>query len=65
MRLRLRASLLNVRNLDRQTFSFPAIEANCPVCPSPPVRDPAIGQVLALLAGVGKEGQGLTGTGPA
>jgi MarR family len=33
--------------------------------PEPVSQGPAIGEVLALLTGVGKEGQGLTGTGPA
>jgi hypothetical protein len=40
------------------------IQAHLPL-PEPASQGPAIGQVLALLAGVGKESQGLTGTGPA
>jgi hypothetical protein len=40
------------------------IQAHLPL-PEPTSQGPAIGQVLALPAGVGKEGQGLTGTGPA
>jgi hypothetical protein len=33
--------------------------------PGPASQGPAIGEVLALLADVGKEGQELAGTGPA
>jgi hypothetical protein len=33
--------------------------------PGPASQGPATGEVLALLTGVGKEGQELTGTGPA